>query len=492
MGRYGLTIGQRAEFGVLLASRLGGVAHQLGVETLATLLERAVVVGRRRELHLDGAVALTVPVGADVVAEVLYRIYVVVAQHHVSFDGLGAHLADSVAQNHLRALAAALDGASVGEFATHHDGIAHRAAARRLVGSHEEVAPVDAQVVAFAGEDILVDGAALDIVEARVVVALDGAFLSRRVARPVGRSLEVDLHVMLGAVVGLRLVRYVVHGTRYQLGILQKQGRGKGQAQIDSAAGEIVNGARGLHVHRELLGRGVHHHCVVAALVESHIDQRAARAVVAVRCEDDLAVGGRGGQLGRYLDPTILFPLVRRRDDLSAVEVELERVVVRILYEKGAVAELGGIDLHGAAHPDVLREPRRVDVGLLGGAERRLAAFPSLVVEIGGLPLAARSVEGVGARPRLLIGDGREGLHGADLLAHEAIEFAVDAEGSHQGKVASRPVFHLTVVEAVGGRPCAGVGVDGDERVGGSAKLVLHLLGCRGARKEHCRRGRRE
>ena len=64
--------------------------------------------------------------------------------------------------------------------------------------------------------------------------------------------------------------------------------------------------------------------------------------LLSVRCEDDLAVGGRGGQLGRYLDPTILFPLVRRRDDLSAVEVELERVVVRILYEKGAVAELAG------------------------------------------------------------------------------------------------------------------------------------------------------
>ncbi len=181
---------------------------------------------------------------------------------------------------------------------------------------------------------------------------------------------------MLGAVVGCDLVCDVVHGARYQIEILQQQGRREAQRQVDAAAGELIYGTGGLYVDRGLLGRAGHNLRVVVAAVESHVHKRAARAVVAVRRQHDLAVGGRRGQLGRYLHPAVLLPLVGRGDDLLAVEVELEGVVMRIFHEERAAVELCGVDLYGAAHPDVLRGPERLDVRLLGGAEGRIAALP--------------------------------------------------------------------------------------------------------------------
>ena len=123
-----LTVGQSAEFGILFSA--GGVCllHKLGVERGAALHERLVILGCGGELLGYRAVAVAVPVGADVLTEILYRIDVVVADHDISRLALSADGAQRCGDGHTVALAAALDGAAVGKLAAHGYGVAHRAA----------------------------------------------------------------------------------------------------------------------------------------------------------------------------------------------------------------------------------------------------------------------------------------------------------------------------------------------------------------------------
>lgn len=76
--------------------------------------------------------------------------------------------------------------------------------------------------------------------------------------------------------------------------------------------------------------------------------------------------------------------------------------------------------------------------------------------------------------------------------AHETVGFSVDAQGTYQRERLSGPVGRVAVVEVVSGRPAAGVGVDGDQRVGRGAQGVLRRRRCRPCgRKKRCGRQNR-
>ena len=101
------------------------------------------------------------------------------------------------------------------------------------------------------------------------------------------------------------------------------------------------------------------------------------------------------------------------------------------------------------------------------------------IVEVAALPSGGGGVERIPSLPRLLVRYGGQRIHRYVFGAHEAVELAVDAQCTHEREVASGPVLDLTVVETVGRRPRAGVGIDGYERVCRSPQVVFHGLGCR-------------
>ena len=183
---------------------------------------------------------------------------------------------------------------------------------------------------------------------------------------------------MVGSVVGTHLIGHVVHRCGQQFEVVDEHRGGEHKVEIDRSALERVVGVCGKHVHRCLLCRlnvspfGLH------VTVESVVDERASGSVVAMGCDDVLALLEqclvRGGEMERLA----LKPRLARRDDLRAVDVKLENVVVRINYVK-VVGYVVRRKVHRAPriHVGILNIPVCVYVGIfVGRAYRALLRAP--------------------------------------------------------------------------------------------------------------------
>ena len=152
MGVDALAVCQGAELGVFPAAGLLGFSHQVAVECLAAFHQLLVITLCCCEHVEDGLVAVAVPVGAEVLAKVLDRIDVVVTYQNVaflaSFDGLDyRHAAFGVVALDYVEVAAVYEGLA--------QLLACADAGLSACCAHVEPAPVYAQVVTFAGQDVL-------------------------------------------------------------------------------------------------------------------------------------------------------------------------------------------------------------------------------------------------------------------------------------------------------------------------------------------------
>ncbi len=134
-----------------------------------------------------------------------------------------------------------------------------------LRGGQIEPAPVDPEVVPFFFENRLVLGADGHHLESGHDVAAPDDLFVRRVDAQSGRGAEIEREGMGLAVRRADRGRDVSHGPRHDVEVLDEQGRGEGQDQLDAGIGERVNGLSGsdrkigLAEGRDLPGAWPHH-----------------------------------------------------------------------------------------------------------------------------------------------------------------------------------------------------------------------------------------
>ena len=203
-----LTVRQGADFGILTTSGGSSIGHQLGIERRAALDQAPVILVCRLELALDGLVAIAVPVRAQLSTKVTDAVDVVISNHN-----LARGLADLTQ-------IAANEEHPVGQ---------HLRVGALLLGSHAEVSPVDADVIALAREEVLTLGPNLQNHQLAALAALRHRLLVGGIHRPEGRCLEADIHGVLGLVSRLYGVGDIVHRTAYQLQLVHQQRRHEGQ-----------------------------------------------------------------------------------------------------------------------------------------------------------------------------------------------------------------------------------------------------------------------
>ena len=153
-----------------------------------------------------------------------------------------------------------------------------------------------------------------------------------------------------------------------------------------------------------------------------------------------------------------LNPGLTRADDLGAVDIELEHIVVRELYPQIFLQVIGG-ERHRAAHIDIAVRgcPCIMHIWIfVGSAPCSLLLFPAAIVEAALRPgrtrlegMAHTSCPGVGG-----IGHRSDGLQQELLaIAHPAVIIPVYAQQALDGFLCVGPVAHATVSQFIKGRP---------------------------------------
>ena len=219
-------------------------------------------------------------------------------------------------------------------------------------------------------------------------------------------------------------------------------------------------------------GRPLEQRVLLLLHEQSEVEQPVGHRVPAVCGDQVFALREAAHGLLGELHHGVLVARGSRLMHLDAVDVELGVVVVRELHvDRASLERL--VEREGAAHPDVLVRP----VGLCGRfvdlrAEGAAGALPCLVGESRALPSLGGLRRCVASLPGSLLRGRHHGGHLHLFGAHETVGDAVHLEYADQREVLPGPVFHGTVIEVVGHRPCAGVGVDRHERVGRSAECA--------------------
>ena len=482
VGSNGLAVGQSAHLGILATTCLDSLGHHLAVELVAFLHQLGVVVGCQSKLLANGTLAATIPIGAHILAEILNRENIIVANHNVVADLFLVNGAERACNGHLATVVGGSNLSALGKCFAERESVANGVGRCSLVGCHIEVTPVDTHIVALTFEDGLLDGATLNVVEALVAEDFACGLLCRGILCPMNVGLEVDLYLVVGTIVGANCVGDVVHGPRNEFEVVGQQRSRESQAQIYGTASEVVGGAGGLNIYRGLSGSLGHRNYIKSLFVEAKIDQTTACAVVAVGCDGYFATR-LGNHLGRNLDALILFPNIVGGNHLLAIEVEFKDVVVRVVEVEAVALQILGSDLHLAAYPHIFGVPGGLYGRVVYGCAEWCGAYlPATSVEAGLGPAFRGLGEGVGGAPIAVLSCGGNGGEDALLGTHKAVHLAIYTQSTHQREGFAGPVLHRAVVELVGGRPRRGVGVDGDERVGGCSQFVPDGLGIGAAR----------
>lgn len=357
----GLPIGQGAEFGIGAAAGLLRFLHHLAVELLAALQQGVVFIGCGLEFAADAVVALPVPVGAEVLAEVLDRVDVIVSEQHVVADGVGSHLSEIVdigqgygLLEHVfspNARSTFGQGSRGGECLLRGVVVGQGEFSLAGRGGEVEVSPVDADVVALLAEDLLLDGSRAQILHTLFAAGFGDDGLARIVDGQLGCGFEVELYVVTGLIDGTDLPREVVHRTREQLQIIHQQRGGEDHLDLDASAEERVDGPCGENADGFLFGHQPE--SLVGALAEEpEIDIGSADRVVAVSGDGYFAGFERGGGFGREGLADVALPDVAGVGHLDTVDIEFEDVVVRIFEDELLGREIP-VEFKGAADPDV-------------------------------------------------------------------------------------------------------------------------------------------
>ena len=251
VGVDSLAVSQGTEFSIFLTTGLEGIVHHLDVEGGALLHECRILSESGQEGILDGLFAVAVPIGAEVLMEVLDREYVVVADHDLS-GSLGSssevadyrHAAGSV-------IAGSADGGdlcSAGESLAEVGARTYSYIGSFLFGDEIEVTPVDAAVVTLLAEDILREGSGLEVEKTSVLEALGRGLLVGIVGSPERGCFEIDLHVVLLAVVGLDDISNIIDRAAHEVEVVKQERSHESQFQVHRTAGEAIDRAGGLDV----------------------------------------------------------------------------------------------------------------------------------------------------------------------------------------------------------------------------------------------------
>ena len=475
VGGERLAVGQGAQLGILLAAGCGCLLHQRPIEGVAAVDQFVVLLVGGAEFIDDRVCSVGIPVGAQILAEVLDRVDVVVADEPFAM-GL-ASCSEVAVDGHCGLFVFARDGfgsgTSLDEGAAQlFAGADGRRGGRIIVRSQQEVAPVDSQIVALLGQNVLLLASGLDEEQSVLSEPLGNRLLIGIIEGPAGRCLEIELRLMILAVVRRDGIGDVVYRAADQLQLLGHEGCREGKPQIDPSADERIVCLRGLDINPGLPGRLFEHRVPVLLDEQPEIEQSVSNRIPAVGRNQVFTLFEALDGLFRELHLGILVAGDARLVDLDAVDVEFGVVVVREHQIDGAIFERL-VEREGPAHPDVFGRPvglgrRFVDLRTEGST----VLFPGRIVESGLEPVGRGLGGRVAAVPSFLLRGRHHGSHLHLFDSQEPVGYPVDLQHADQREVLAGPVFDGSVVEVVGHRPGAGVGIDGHERIGRCAEFA--------------------
>ena len=356
------------------------------VEGAAACHDAAVAALQVLEGIEDANLSIVCPVAFVAVVHVLDVLYLVIAKHGEAAGGLYAakvvHVSQSgpigcLAGNDLAIEAkATLSGRTLHvsiALALQSDvSIAHEGGLDFCLGTHThlsvdgwhvEVAPIDADAVAFPCQDGLLDRTCTHVTHTFFHAQAGHSSLRDAVNALHGSCLEVKLHVVLLTICGTHLIRDVVDGDGNQVVVIDQHGGGEDQIEFHGAALHRVVGVGSQHIHALLLCHLHVVHLGAHVLVEAVIRVGTSSGVVAVGSDHVLAFVEKVLDLAIHMQHDAIHPGLACLGYAGAIDKELEHIVVRVLQIE-VLVELVGCQLYGAAHVDVavLGIPNGIDV----------------------------------------------------------------------------------------------------------------------------------
>ena len=340
------------------------------------------------------------PVALVAVVEVLYVLYLVVADERVARCA-ASHRTEVVyvgERRHGRGLAAYYLLLAEGQRAVGEEGgldVVVRSEAHGTVDSRQvEIAPVYADAVAGLCEDGLVYGTGLHILHSILYDGRRHCGLAALVNTYQRACAKIELHVMSLLVCRAHLIRYVVDGRGEQVVVVDEHRSREHYVELYRAASECIVCACGEHAHRLLLCREHRGIAESHVLEESEVGVGTTCGVVAVRGDDVLAGLEEFLQVAVEMQLHALAPSLAGVSHLGAVDVYLEHVVMRI-HEVEVVLEVLCRNVNHTTHVEVGvgLAPASAHIVEVGRAESCLTVFPRAVVEAFLLP----SCTGIGA-----------------------------------------------------------------------------------------------
>ena len=328
-------------------------------------------------------------------------------------------------------------------------------------------------MVAALGQDVLLLAARLEADESVLLEAFALRLLVRLVERPAGRRLDVEFQFVGLAVGGGDAVGQVVDRAADQRKVVEEQRRREGQFQVDIPAREGIVRLRGLHVDGGLHGGLFERRLRLFRGQQAEVQQTVAHRIAALGGDQVFALAERRNDGFGEFHHRVLVAGRTGIMHFDAVHVE-DGIVVVGKFQEDLLPGHILVERHRAAHPDVFGRPvglgrRFVDLRAEGPA----VALPRSVVVGGRLPVAGGLHGRPAANPLALLRGRNDRQQFEVLSAHETVGYAVDLQGADQREVLAGPVFDRTVVEVVGHRPGAGVGVDRNERIGRGPQFAL-------------------